>query len=94
MYLILPEGSRDLLDKFNFSRELFKDYGIRIRPKGIGLSLFKQIDVQSISSELQLWNGDAVTTYPYAFFFKKIDLNLQDKQCITKKYFKHFTPDC
>lgn len=68
-YLILPEESRDLFDKFNFSRDLFKDYGIRIRPKGIGLSLFKHIDVLPISSELQLWNGDAVTTYQYAFFF-------------------------
>lgn len=65
LYLILPEESRDLLDKFNFSRDLFEDYGIRIRPKGIGLSLLKQINVHSRFSELQLWNGDAVATYPY-----------------------------
>ena len=64
MFLMLPEQSRDLLEKFNITKNLKDNYDLEIRPRGIGLSLLRHINVQSQTTELELWNGDRSFNYP------------------------------
>ena len=64
IFLMLPEQSRDLLDKFEMFKHLKNRYNIGIRPRGIGLSLGRHINVHSNTTELQLWNGDRLFKYP------------------------------
>jgi hypothetical protein len=39
--------------------------GLRFRPRGIGLSLSRDINVHYRTTELELWNGDELFRYPY-----------------------------
>ena len=64
MFLMLPEQSRDLLEKFEMFKHLKDSYDLEIRPRGIGLSLLRHINVHSQTTELQLWNGDRLFNYP------------------------------
>lgn len=64
IFLMLPEESRDLLEKFSMFQDLKTTYNLRIRPRGIGLSLLSDINVHSQTTELQLWNGDNLFNYP------------------------------
>jgi len=60
---MFPDGSRDILDNFNMFKSLREQNGIQIRPRGIGVSMMKHIDVLSKTTSMQLWNGDQVQTY-------------------------------
>lgn len=64
VFLMLPEESRDLLEKFEMFKTLKDSYGLQIRPQGIGLSITRGINVHSQTTELQLWNGDDLFKYP------------------------------
>lgn len=64
IFLMLPEGSRDLLDDMAVFQSLIEKHGLHLRPYGIGLSLLRHINVQSDSNALQLWNGDELFQYP------------------------------
>ncbi|XP_052782319.1 uncharacterized protein LOC128218695 isoform X2 [Mya arenaria] len=64
VFLILPEESRDILDRFDMFRRLINDSGVYIRPIGVGLSLQKHINVHSKTTHLQQWNGDEIIQYP------------------------------
>ena len=64
MFLMIPEESRDLLEKFEMFKHLKDSYDLEIRPRGIGLSLLRHINVHSQTTELQLWNGDRLFNYP------------------------------
>lgn len=64
IFLMIPQESRNLLDKSDYFIELAKN-GLRLRPKGIGLSLTRDINVHYKTSELNLWNGDEMFRYRY-----------------------------
>ena len=64
IFLMLPEQSRDLLEKFEMFKLLKNRFDFEIRPRGIGLSLSRHINVRSNTTELQLWNGDRLFKYP------------------------------
>ena len=64
MFLMLPEDSRDILDKFDMLKGLTDKFGLYLRPKGIGISVGKHINVHSDTTEVQLWNGDNLFRYP------------------------------
>ena len=64
MFLMIPEQSRDLLEKFKIFKNLKNTYDLEIRPRGIGLSLLRHINVHSQTTELELWNGDRLFNYP------------------------------
>ena len=64
MFLMVPEQSRDLLEKFKIFKNLKDSYDLEIRPRGIGLSLLRHINVHSQTTELELWNGDRLFKYP------------------------------
>ena len=63
VFIMFPDGSRDILDNFNMFKSLREQNGIQIRPRGIGVSMMKHIDVLSKTTSMQLWNGDQVQTY-------------------------------
>ncbi|WAR28398.1 hypothetical protein MAR_014102 [Mya arenaria] len=64
VFLILPENSRNILDKFKMFKKLIDDSGVYIRPIGVGLSLQKHINVHAKTTHLQQWNGDEIIQYP------------------------------
>ncbi|WAR16423.1 EGFL7-like protein, partial [Mya arenaria] len=64
VFLILPEESRDILDKFDMFKKLLNDAGVYIRPIGLGFSLQKNINVHAKTTHLQQWNGDELIQYP------------------------------
>ncbi|WAR28394.1 FBLN5-like protein [Mya arenaria] len=64
VFLILPQRSRDILDRFDMFRKLINDSGVYIRPIGVGLSLQKHINVHAKTTHLQQWNGDEIIQYP------------------------------
>ncbi|XP_053373366.1 uncharacterized protein LOC123544865 [Mercenaria mercenaria] len=61
-FLMIPEESRSIFDNINIFQQLKAKYGLSVLPRGIGLSV-----VSSHSSELKLWNGDAMFQYPLDF---------------------------
>ncbi|XP_052783146.1 uncharacterized protein LOC128219377 [Mya arenaria] len=64
VFLILPENSRNVLDKYKIFKKLIDDSGVYIRPIGVGLSLQKHINVHAKTRHLQQWNGDEIIQYP------------------------------
>lgn len=64
VFLILPEESRDLLQSLTIFKSLSDEQGFKLRPKGIGISLLKHINVQPETKSLQMWNGDELFKYP------------------------------
>jgi hypothetical protein len=60
--LMLPPESRNLLDNIDIFSTM---QGLRFRPRGIGLSLSRDINVHYRTTELELWNGDELFRYPY-----------------------------
>ena len=64
LFLMLPKESRDLLEKFEVFKHMKSLYNIEIRPRGIGLSLGRHVNVHSQTREVQLWNGDRLFNYP------------------------------
>ncbi|CAC5372376.1 Signal peptide, CUB and EGF-like domain-containing protein 2,Fibrillin-2,Matrilin-2,Multiple epidermal growth factor-like domains protein 6 [Mytilus coruscus] len=62
IFLMIPEKLRNLLDKADYFIALAKK-GIRLRPKGIGLSLVNEIKVNYKTSELNLWSGEEMFRY-------------------------------
>ena len=63
VFLMLPPQSRDILMQFDIFKNLSRDTGIHIYPHGIGLSVFKHVNVNSRATALQLWNGDLMFDY-------------------------------
>ncbi|XP_071145233.1 uncharacterized protein [Mytilus edulis] len=63
-FLIVPPESEDLLQKFEFFKSLYSQYGVKFRPVGMGLSLSKQINVQDRRTHVEVWNGDNFIQYP------------------------------
>ena len=60
--LMLPPESRNLLDDIDIFSTM---EGLRFRPRGIGLSLSRDINVLYHTTELELWNGDELFRYSY-----------------------------
>lgn len=63
-FFIVPPESEDMLQKFDFFKSLYSQYGVKFRPVGIGLSLSKQINVQDRRTHVEVWNGDNFIQYP------------------------------
>ncbi|KAH3844587.1 hypothetical protein DPMN_086846 [Dreissena polymorpha] len=55
VFLILPEESRDILEDVTMFQYLAQ-YGIKIRPIGLGFSLSKRINVDT--SDITVWRGE------------------------------------
>lgn len=66
IFLMIPKESRNLLDKADYFNGLARN-GLRIRPKGIGMSLANDINVSYKKSEFKLWNGAEVFRYRYEY---------------------------
>ena len=60
--LMLPPESRNLLDDIDIFSTM---EGLRFRPRGIGLTLSRDIDVLYRTTELEIWNGYELFRYPY-----------------------------
>lgn len=69
VFLILPDESRDLFDNLTIFKMLSEKQGLKIRPKGLGVSLLRHINVSTDKTALQMWNGDTLFTYPYVEYF-------------------------
>ena len=63
IFLIVPENSRDILLQFKVFQNLYSSSHLRIRPRGIGISLTKGVNVDYKQSKLELWNGDRMFQY-------------------------------
>ena len=63
VFLMLPEESRDILMQFDIFKKLKKASNIHIRPRGIGISLVKEIQVDNHDSDITFWNGDTEFRY-------------------------------
>lgn len=64
IFLMVPEESRHLLQSINVFKQLKLNDNLEIHPRGIGISIVKGINVHLNTSELELWNGDAMFKYP------------------------------
>ncbi|KAH3768769.1 hypothetical protein DPMN_169986 [Dreissena polymorpha] len=58
IFIILPEGSRDVLDELRIFKSLKQSMGVIIRPTGIGLSLDQRIQNNWETTEINFWRGD------------------------------------
>jgi len=58
VFLMLPESSRSVFDSFEAFRHLYETQGIRIKPRGIGVSVQHNIQIARQSQAQQLWGGD------------------------------------
>ncbi|XP_053378542.1 uncharacterized protein LOC123527162 [Mercenaria mercenaria] len=63
LFLIIPEESRGLLNNIGMIYKFRQKYGIEIQPVGVGLSLFRHINVRYSATSLRLWKGDEYFTY-------------------------------
>ncbi|KAH3832750.1 hypothetical protein DPMN_106045 [Dreissena polymorpha] len=64
IFLILPEGSRDVLDELSMFKSLKQRTGVVIRPIGIGLSLDQSIQ-NNWDTKINFWRGgDELFSYP------------------------------
>ena len=63
IFLMVPEASRDILLNFKVFEDLYHSSNLRIRPRGIGISLAKGVNIKNKQSSLQLWNGDRKFQY-------------------------------
>lgn len=63
IFLILPEESRDLLDSLTIFKTLSDQHGLKLLPRGLGISLLRHINVHSETKSLQMWNGDELFQY-------------------------------
>lgn len=64
VFLMVPPQSRGFLEKIEFFSNLASTVGLRMRPRGIGLSITNNINVHYRKTELRLWNGDNFFQYP------------------------------
>ena len=64
IFLMIPPESRDLLSEFDLFKNLTTSQGLTIKPRGLGLSVVKGVNVHYQETELELWNGDTFFTYP------------------------------
>lgn len=62
LFVMLPAETGAELSKFGIFGDLSKK-GLTLIPRGIGLSLGKDINVHYKTSELELWNGDEMFHY-------------------------------
>lgn len=69
VFVVLPENSRDILDRFEMTKSLIDKFGLHIRPVGFGVSLAKHVYVHAQTTELQMWNGDQLFLYSYVTIF-------------------------
>ncbi|KAH3785135.1 hypothetical protein DPMN_163220 [Dreissena polymorpha] len=64
IFLILPEGSRDVIDKLSIFKSLKQRMEVIIRPIGIGFSLDQRIQ-NNWETEINFWRGgDELFVYP------------------------------
>ncbi|XP_074652145.1 uncharacterized protein LOC141906736 [Tubulanus polymorphus] len=56
--LMLPPGSRDILDGLDITN------GLKIKVKGIGLSLTRDLAVRLRPKSVRVWTGDEIIPYP------------------------------
>ena len=63
---MIPEESRDLLGSISILKTMFDAQQMMIRPRGIGISLVRGVNVNGryATQELQFWNGDHIFKYP------------------------------
>ncbi|XP_053408335.1 uncharacterized protein LOC123559761 [Mercenaria mercenaria] len=64
IFFMVPEESRDLLEGITVFKLLKQKNKLTIFPRGIGISIVNGINVHHDTTELQLWNGDAMVQYP------------------------------
>ena len=62
-FLVVPEESTDVLLEFEAFQNLSSSSNLTIRPRGIGISLVKGINVEYSEKELEFWNGDRMFQY-------------------------------
>jgi hypothetical protein len=63
-YLMVPEDSRSFLESVGVFQELRETYGLKILPRGIGLSVVNK----GQPTELELWNGDTMFETSYVCY--------------------------
>ncbi|KAK3104006.1 hypothetical protein FSP39_023628 [Pinctada imbricata] len=63
VFLLIPEESRDEFMKLDIFQTTHNATGILIKPRGIGLSLVKSVQVPSKHKDVTLWNGDHTFQY-------------------------------
>ncbi|MEW8544648.1 MAG: hypothetical protein AB2693_14050 [Candidatus Thiodiazotropha sp.] len=63
-FLIVPDESADILKRFAIFEMLYKTQDLLIKPRGIGISVVKGINVKDSVNDIQLWNGDHIFQYP------------------------------
>ncbi|XP_060594972.1 fibrillin-2-like [Ruditapes philippinarum] len=62
VFLMIPDGSRDMLLDISMFQALKNRQNLHIRPRGIGISLSKGINANYHTLSGQLWNGDRMFT--------------------------------
>jgi hypothetical protein len=70
--MLSPE-SRTLLDDIDIFSTM---EGSRFRPRGIWFSLSRDINVHYRTTELELWNGDELFRYSYAWIINRLFASL------------------
>ena len=63
-FLMVPKDSEAILTEVDMFETLYRQEKLLIKPRGIGLSVVKGINVHYDQKELQLWNGDVTFKYP------------------------------
>ena len=64
IFLMVPQESETILTELDVFETLYRQEKLLIKPRGIGVSVVKGINVHDSQKELQLWNGDVSFTYP------------------------------
>ena len=64
VFFMFPEESRHLLAQLNLFKTLNTQHGLEIFPRGIGVSITNGVSVRRDTQGIQLWNGDAMFSYP------------------------------
>ncbi|XP_060568098.1 uncharacterized protein LOC132726759 [Ruditapes philippinarum] len=62
VFLMIPDGSRDMFVDISMFQVLKNRQNLHIRPRGIGISFLKGINANYQTLSEQLWNGDTMFT--------------------------------
>ena len=63
VFLMVPEESQSILSSLDVFKRLQEKQGLLIKPRGIGISVVKGINVHYAQTQLKFWNGDRMFHY-------------------------------
>ena len=64
VFFMVPEESQTFLLQLDVFKQMYERQNLLIMPRGIGVSVVKEINVRYAKNQLQLWNGDHMFYYP------------------------------